>query len=184
MEIWKTIEGFENYEVSNYGNVRSKDRVVKRRGNDTHLKGMPLKMTTNRGYSRVTLYNGKRDKHSQFFVHKLVAMAFIPNPDNLPYINHKDENKTNNHVENLEWCTAKYNSNYGTAIERRVAHQDWQSIADKQSIAVIQMDLDGNEIRHYKSMKEAESYGFNSASICKCCSGYLKTYKGYLWKKE
>ena len=184
MEEWRTIDGFENYEVSNKGNVRSKDRVVKRRGVDTKLKGMPLKESHVNGYVRVTLYNGNRKAHKQIFIHRLVATMFVPNPDNLPYINHKDENKLNNDYRNLEWCTAEYNSNYGTSIARRVAHQDWQSIADKQSIAVVMKDLNGNVIKKYKSMSSAKVDGHNVTGISRCCKGKLATYHGFNWEYD
>jgi hypothetical protein len=183
MEEWKTIKGFDNYEVSNFGNVRSKDRIAKRNDYDAKLSGQMLKPNVIKGYLRVTLYNGTRNKHKQFFIHRLVADAFISNPNDLPFINHKDENKMNNHVDNLEWCTAKYNSNYGTAIERRVRHQNWRDIAKKQSVAVVQKDLNGNVIKYYESMSDAEKYGFNIPGVSKCCNGYLKTYKGYVWEK-
>ena len=184
MEEWKTIDGFENYEVNNKGVVRSKDRIVKRNGVDTRISGKTLKTNCVKGYARVTIYNGNRKAHKQFFVHRLVAMMFIPNPDNLPYINHKDENKLNNDYRNLEWCTAKYNSNYGTSIHRRVAHQDWQSIADKQSIAVVMKDLDGKVVKRYKSLSSAKIDNHNVAGISRCCKGKLKTYHGYIWEYE
>ena len=104
-EIWKVICGYEEcYEVSNKGRVRNikSDKVLK---NDN-----------NRGYKRIGLYkNGKKKK---FSIHRLVAQAFIPNNNKKPYVNHKDENKTNNNVENLEWVTAKENNNYGTRTKR------------------------------------------------------------------
>lgn len=184
MEEWKNIAGFENYEVSNYGNIRSKDRISIRRGHEVSLKGKLLKPRFFGGYLRVTLYGGSRENVGYFAVHRLVANAFIPNNDNLPFINHIDENKTNNHADNLEWCTAKYNSNYGTSIARRVSHQNWQDIADKQSKPVIQYDLNGNEVARFKSTMDAERKGYKSAGVCKCANGKLKTYRGCIWKYE
>ena len=183
MEVWKTVDGFENYEVSNLGNIRSKDRIVTRKGYSARLKGALLKTNLCNGYPRVALYTGNRKSVKQFLVHRLVAAAFIPNPDNLPYVNHKDENKSNNRADNLEWCTAKYNSNYGTAIKRRVEHQDWQNIAEKQAIPIIQRDMQGNEVARYKSMMDAEKTTcFKSSGISKACNGRLKSYKGFLWE--
>ena len=101
MEIWKEIEGYAGlYEVSNCGNIRS-------------LKfGRKLNPVVNSsGYKLISL--SKEGKRKSFSVHRLVAEAFIPNYNNYPCINHKDENKTNNQVSNLEWCTQKYNCNYG-----------------------------------------------------------------------
>ena len=112
-EIWRPIVGYEGlYEVSSYGRVRSLDRYVKGKSYRLH-KGKVLSPGKNsRGYlSAVLSYNGK---HKAITVHRLVAEAFLPNPDNLPEVNHKDEDKTNNRVENLEWCNHKYNMNYGT----------------------------------------------------------------------
>ena len=114
-EIWRPIVGYEGlYEVSNTGRVRSLDRYVKCDYEKYRLhKGKVLSPGKDKdGYLSVVLScNGK---HKKIAVHRLVAQAFIPNPDDLPIINHKDEDKTNNRVDNLEWCTVKYNMNYGT----------------------------------------------------------------------
>ena len=180
-EIWKPIQDNPRYEVSNCGYVRSVDRYIERNGSKQLVRGQMLKQTSINGYMRVTIYYGKRNVKRQVFVHRLVAECFIDNPNKYPYINHKDEDKSNNHVNNLEWCTAKYNSNYGTSIERRVKNQNWDSIADKQSKPIVQIDLQGNVIKTYKSMMDAERHGYRSSGISKCCNGYLKTYRGYKW---
>lgn len=115
-EQWRPIEGYERmYEVSNLGRVRSSDSY--NRLGRLHLKGRILrpKIEPN-GYLRATLF--KEGKRKVFMIHRLVAQAFIPNPEGLPQINHIDEDKTNNRVENLEWCDGKYNMNYGTRTER------------------------------------------------------------------
>ena len=124
MEIWKDIENFEGlYQISNLGRVKSVNRIVhvedpkKHREYDKHFPEC-IKATTldTKGYVMVTL---KKDgKTSRYRIHRLVAKAFIPNTDNLPQINHKDENKENNCVDNLEWCTNIYNNHYGTRISR------------------------------------------------------------------
>ena len=114
-EIWKSVNGFEGlYEVSNKGNVRSLDRIVKYKdGRTARLKGKTLKPRTNNdGYLQIQLSRG--DKPKTVKLHRLVAEAFMPNPDRLSEVNHKDEDKTNNNVLNLEWCSHKYNSRYGT----------------------------------------------------------------------
>lgn len=111
MEIWKDIEGYEGlYQVSNKGRVKSLN--YKRTGKEGILSSSP----TSSGYLIVNLCKNKKQK--PFYIHRLVAKAFLPNPNNLPQVNHKDENKENNTVYNLEWCTAKYNNNYGTHNER------------------------------------------------------------------
>lgn len=113
-EIWKSIKGYEGYyEVSNLGRVRSVDReVLDKNGRHQFKKGVIMKTREDRqGYVMVALSIGR--KYSNKCVHRLVAEAFIPNPDNLPQVNHKNEVKSDNIPENLEWCTAKYNANYG-----------------------------------------------------------------------
>ena len=108
IEIWKNIQGYEGlYQISNLGRVKSlhynKEKILK-----------PNKYGA--GYYGVAL--SKNNKHKRYSIHRLVAIAFIPNPNNLPQVNHKDEDKTNNRVDNLEWCTNEYNMNYGTRNER------------------------------------------------------------------
>jgi len=113
-EIWKPVIGYEGlYEVSNLGRVKSIPRVG--------TKGGILSLKERAGYYCVDL--SKNDSRSTIDVHRLVAKAFIDNQSNLPQVNHKDENKHNNHVDNLEWCTCKYNINYGTSLQRMVETQ-------------------------------------------------------------
>ena len=118
-EIWKPVIGYEGlYEVSSYGRVRSLDRYVKGKGESYWLrKGKVLSPEKNKdGYLLVSLCcNGKRYLRT---VHRLIAQAFIPNPDNLPEVNHLDEDKTNNRVDNLEWCDRSYNNNYGNRMDK------------------------------------------------------------------
>ena len=120
-EIWKDIQGYEGiYQVSSHGRVRSLDRIVVRpNGNgDYFAKGKIIYVVlTKWGYNEVHLH--KDNKTKIYKVHRLVAQTFIENPNNLPCVNHIDENKTNNNVNNLEWCTYKYNNNYGTKKKRQ-----------------------------------------------------------------
>ena len=114
-EIWRPIEGYEGlYEVSSYGRVRSLDKYDSM---NRFLRGRILRLFTDGlGYLRAQLYSNSKRK--SFLVHRLVAQAFILNPDNLPQVNHRDENPSNDNVDNLEWCDGKYNVNYGTRIDR------------------------------------------------------------------
>ena len=114
MEIWKDIKGYEGlYQVSNMGRIKSLGNNKTRKEKILSLK------PSNNGYIKV--YLCKNGKQKPFSVHRLVAQAFLPNPDNLPEVNHIDENKENNHVKNLEWCDRKYNMTYGTRNERASA---------------------------------------------------------------
>lgn len=115
IEEWRPVIGYEGlYEVSSYGRVRSLDKYDSM---NRFLRGRILRLFTDGlGYLRAQLYSNSKRK--SFLVHRLVAQAFIPNPDNLPQVNHIDENPSNDNVDNLEWCDGKYNVNYGTRIDR------------------------------------------------------------------
>jgi hypothetical protein len=173
-EVWKDVVGYPNYEVSNFGNVRSKKREVKRQNGRNYIKPSNLlKKEYCLGYLRVSLFDEGKIVHK--LVHRLVAEAFIPNLHDNPYINHKDENKLNNNVNNLEWCTAKYNCNYGGRNKK---------ICDKRSFKIKQLDLDDNLIKIWNSGNEiARYFKVSSGShIIKCCRGEYKTMYGYKWR--
>lgn len=157
MEMWKSIEGYEGlYEISNIGLVRN----VK----SNHL----LKPLNSNGYLVICLC--KNGKQKMFRIHRLVAAAFIPNPNNYPCVNHKNEIKTDNRVENLEWCTEKYNCNYGTRNKRRI---------EKQSKPI--RCIENGTI--YKSGNEIQKrLGFSAGNINLCCHGKLKSAYGYHWE--
>ena len=161
-EIWKTIVRFPEYEVSNYGNVRSKDKVVKTTlGHDMRFAGKLLNQKIHKsGYKDVTLYRFKNPKTIR--VHRLVAEVFVPNPDNLPQVNHKDENKLNNNASNLEWCTAKYNCNYGNRTEKII------SLKRKKVGKVVNEKV----IKVYESItKAAEDNNISVALVSKIVNG-------------
>lgn len=172
-EIWKDIKEFEKYQVSNLGNVRKYNKASeydKRIHKYTYLKPQKLK----RGYMQVSLYkNGKQYRKA---IHKLVGQAFIPNFDNLTQINHKDENPSNNHADNLEWCDNWYNSHYGNHIE---------NVREKHLKKVNQYDLKNNLIKHWDSIIDASlKLNIDSSSITKVCRSKRKSAGGYIWKYE
>ena len=117
------------------------------------------------GYLKVGLC--KNGKVKNFYVHRLVSDAYLPNPDNLPQVNHKDENKANNCLQNLELCDSKYNNNYGTRIE-------------KIKKPIFQYDLDGNFVREWPSATDVGKEV--KGNICNCLKGNCKTAYGYMWK--
>lgn len=147
IEEWKPVVGYEGlYEVSNFGRVRSVDRYVNAsRGRKKLVKSqiiVPIKQ--NNGYYTVNL--NSNGNTVTFSIHRLVAQAFVPNPNNLPCVNHKDECKTNNVSDNLEWCSYEYNNSYGTKP---------QKISDANSRKVKMFDLEGNYITTFDSCRQA-----------------------------
>lgn len=146
-EGWRPVPGYEGiYEVSNLGRVRSLDRI-KRNGRGMKGRIVKLQEHPKTGYVAIGLYKDGTEKMT--LVHRLVALAFIPNPDNLPEINHKDEDKTNNKADNLEWCNRTYNNNYGTRKQRFL-----ETIKPKMK-RVAQWDWKGNLIKIYPSFSQA-----------------------------
>ena len=201
-EVWKTIYGFEGlYEVSNYGRVKSLEREVENKRYSKKLtKFVPsriLKQTVSKkGYYRVGLSRNGNTK--RIAVHVIVAKAFLPNPQACTQINHKDENKKNNIVflncnseidykkSNLEWCTAKYNANYGT-IKQRISEK-LKNIYRSRKInstpkIISQSDLEGNIIAIYPSTNNASKVTcIDRTGIARCCKGEYAKFKGYVWK--
>lgn len=189
-EIWKDISGFEGcYQVSNLGNVRSLDRYVESKGKPALHKGVLMKPQVNhKGYYSVILH--KSSKPYTKLVHRLVATAFISNPNNLPQVNHKDTDKKNNYVSNLEWCTnqenqdhAKANGCYSVFTQKQYDAVRKNLLKVKREKAVIQMDAFGNKLKEYSSMREAEEEtGVSNSKICACCKKRRGTAGGFKWK--
>ena len=181
VEVWRPVKGYEGYyEVSDQGRVRSLDRTVRGANamSDSYpinLKGCILKPgIASRGYRQVILCRDGVKKHCG--VHRLVAEAFIPNPDNLPQVNHKDENTSNNIVSNLEWCDTVYNINYGTGIDRR---------SRKCFKCIEQLTLDGQHVAYYESTAELERLSkgrYESAAISNAARGRSSCSYGYKWR--
>ena len=180
-EIWRDIEGYEGlYQVSTEGGVKSLN--YRHTGREKIMKSQ----VDGFGYLHVMLY--KDSKSKQHHIHRLVASAFIPNHDSKSEVNHKDEDKTNNNVDNLEWCTHKENCNYGTRNER-VAEAQRGVYNTKLSIPVDMFTKEGEFIRQFPSSMEAERWlranGYPKAGhshISQCCKGKLNTHCGFKWK--
>lgn len=159
MEEWKSITGYEGlYEVSSYGRVRSVDRYVKSKSKSYRLhKGKVLICSiTKYGYVRCNIkVNGVT---RSYFVHRLVAEVFIPNPYNLPQVNHKDEDKTNNMVDNLEWCDSKYNMSYGTRQERfrntMLENGHWSGLGKEEYIKKYKEENKERMMKYFQDYSE------------------------------
>ena len=163
-EIWHDIEGYEGlYQISNKGRVKSlkcgKERIR-------------TPVISNSGYLNIILYKNTEAQHR--LVHRLVAEAFIPNLENKPQINHKDENKLNNCVDNLEWVTAKENINHGTRNERA---------GYSRSKPILQYSKSGDFIREWQGAHEVERVlGIDNSHIIDCCRGKYKSSGGFVWR--
>ena len=183
-EIWKDVAGYEGfYQVSNKGNVRSvarKDSIGRKCGGRVRKP-----MYHRHGYLQVDMY--KNGKVKRKYIHRLVAESFIPNPKGFLEINHKDESKSNNRVENLEWCTREHNMNHGTLIERS---------SQARSKKVKAINIKTGEVLTFNSTREAGRKGYSYENVAKACRGTYKgkngkliggdgrKYKGYVWSYE
>lgn len=162
-EVWKIMKEHSNYEVSNLGKIKNKTtgRIRKTSIN-------------NKGYEQFIVYIDKKPK--TFYVHRVVANNFLENFNNLPEVNHKDENKLNNCVDNLEWCDGCYNLHYGTRIERIISKKK------PFFIKIVQKDRNKNIIKVWENINEIVcNTNYHRSNIYKCCQGKLKTAYGYIW---
>ena len=171
-EIWRDIKGFEGkYQVSNTGKVKSLN--YRRTGKEGIMKASENEY----GYLFVELCKDGKTKTCR--INRLVAQAFIPNPNNLPEVNHKNEDKTDNRVENLEWCNRSYNVNYGTGIKRRAEKRRNDQRISKP---VISVDKVIGEILEFPSIMEASRQtGIDHRRIIDCLKGRIKSAGGYYW---
>lgn len=170
-EIWKDIKGYEGkYQISNCGRLKS---LIPYRGQREHLRKPSL---AGAGYYYVTL----APQNECRYIHRLVAETFIPNPDNLPEVNHKDEDKRNNHLENLEWCSHLYNIRYGKTREKIGKSQIESGVRP-----IKQIDINGITIAVYRNASHAgQVTGIDSSAIVKVAKGRPKfiTAGGYVWR--
>lgn len=189
-EEWRDVVGYEDYfQISSYGRLKRKKVVVERCNNHGvyTIKERILSLNPdNRGYvfKCASVYG----KPVNFNIHRLVAMAFVPNPNNYTDVNHIDENHSDNIYTNLEWCTRKYNTNYGTNIKRAIQTKIDKGLTRK----VVLYTYEGEFVKEYNSIDEAgRDTGTNSVMIGRCCSGKIASamglhfrYKGEKYEKR
>ena len=177
-EIWKDIPGYEGlYQASNLGIIKSLKRIAKKEYNNNRIVHERIMNGTKNadGYLKVHFKNKERNIDKGLFIHRLVAKAFLPNPDNLPQVNHKDGNKTNNRIDNLEWCSNLYNQQHA-----------WKNKLHKPTMhkgkKVKQYDMEGNFIKEYRSISMAsKKTKINISNIYRVLNKKRKMAGGYIW---
>lgn len=184
-EIWKPVNGYEGiYEVSNKAEVRSIDRYVNGvNGSMRFIKGkLIIPHINNNGYLLCDLY--KENKRKNYLLHRIVAEAFIPNPQNYEVVNHKDNVRTNCLPSNLEWCNMSYNHKYSYDYNNRKEKMNWRKGKEnKLSKPIIMKDLNGKFIKRFDSISCADRYtGISNNRIVACLKGRTKTCGGFLWE--
>lgn len=185
-EQWKDIEGFEGkYQVSNFGNVKTLERQYISGKTYKVKKTQPEKLLSQKrqqtGYCVVLLYGERRH---YCLVHRLVAQAFLDNPENKPCVNHIDGNKQNNNVDNLEWVTKSENTQHAIKLGLRKDSnmRGKKGILNKLSKKVYQYDLQGNLIKEWACVSDvARHYAVTPSCVANCARGLIKTVKGYKW---
>ena len=169
-EIWKDIVGYEGlYQVSNLGRVKSLKRLKNNHGKKQFVEEK-IKSTemSNSGYLQVCLY--KNGKSKMKYIHKLVANTFLDNPKNYQIVNHKDENKINNKLSNLEFCNYEYNNRYGMAFKNKL-------------ISINQYDINGNFLKKWESISQIEKeLKINHSNIIACCKKKRNKAGGFIWE--
>ena len=193
LEIYAPIKDFPNYLITSHGRVFSLK--------DTHDNYRMKEIKQYKGSNGYLCFSASnKSKKKVLSIHRLVAKSFIPNPYNKPQVNHIDEDKTNNHVSNLEWVTVKENANHGTRNKRVSKSLKGRTLSEehKQNLSlnhsnfkgtnnpcktksVIGFKINGCDIKYYKYINECKKDGFSSGNVSSCCQGKRNKHKGYKW---
>lgn len=173
--IWKDVVGYEGlYKVSNIGEVK---RIFTKtftysKNNTVTINEALIPQNYSSGYFRISLR--KNNIETQYSAHRLVAEAFIPNLDNKPFVNHINGVKDDNRLENLEWCTVSENSLHSVRVLGKNSNEKYRK-------PVLQLSVEGEIIKEFKSIKEVAEFGFNRVMVSKVCNNKAKIHKGYYW---
>jgi len=171
-EVWKDVKGWEGfYQVSNLGRFKGVERLDSRgyKQKERIMKGY------DNGHGYIHVYGSKNGIAKTLKLHRIIAEAFIPNPNNLPCVNHKDENRANNHVDNLEWCTYSYNNTYGDRLKKIKKSEGWKK--SWKPIYVIKQD--GTKEWFESLTSASEKYNLDISNVSGVLRGINKTHKGY-----
>lgn len=170
-EIWKPIPGYAGYEISSLGNARSVDRIIEvticGKVIQRHCKGHALTPNFDGKQHYLHVVLGKSGAHN---IHRLVAEAFIPNPDGLPEVNHKDEDKTNNCADNLEWCDHRYNNRYGSKMYASRGERNAMNTFSEDVIREIKRTYIPND-KEFGVSGLAKKYGISQTHVCAIIKG-------------
>lgn len=183
MEIWRPVKGYEGfYEISNLGRIRSCDRIIKYKNQESFRKGRILvQNTAGSNYNHIKISKDGIIKRK--YIHRLVCEAFIPNPENKPEVNHINENKRDNRVENLEWVTKKENMNkndIGKRVYLKAELYKYRGLNKR----IIGQYKDGKLIKKYSPIASVVNYGFELSCVYDCLRGEGKHHRGFTWKYE
>ena len=183
-EIWKPVKDYEEYyEVSNLGRVRSLDRYVNCANGQRLHKGKILQLEVDRlGYRLAHV--SKDGKDDRLLVHRMVAEAFIDNPEDYPCVNHKDETPWNNKISNLEWCTYAYNNQYNELNQKRFKTRSNNIVngITKIGTSILMKDLNGNIVKEYTNMERVKDAGLSEYYVRLCCDGKKESYLAHKWE--
>lgn len=174
-EVWRDVEQFPNhYQVSSYGRVRSKDRIVDRGIYGKIFRAGQIRILSKNKHGRIQVMLSVNGEVCNRLVSILVAKEFVPNPDDKPQVGHIDNDPENNHYTNLVWCTQKENMQHCSKCGRRLP---------TNAVKVVQMDKDQNIIRTFDKLLDVKAFGFSDLSVSRAVRGLNKTAGGFIWKR-